>query len=157
MSESINVENKKQNRQKPPRSLIRIACEILSGAAAGFAVALPIRYVFGAPDAFQGCFGGMAKLSFYIFVFPPVYGLGSTVGVYLLGSRGKQTGSFLLTLVGGFLGGFVMVAAIVAASIMLPVGRREELTLLDILLLSFVLLIPPIFATYGFNLRRRYK
>jgi pyruvate formate lyase activating enzyme len=38
-----------------------------------------------------------------------LYGLGSAVGVYLVGSRGKQTGSFLLTLAGGLIGGLVTV------------------------------------------------
>ncbi len=152
MSESINVENKKQNHQKPPRSVGRIAGEILAGAAAGFAVAVPAAYVIGA-GVDKGSFAGFGALAKMILVLPPVYGLASAVGVYLLGNRGKQTGSFLLTLGSGFVGGLVMIVV----SFILPVGWRGEATVSAILLLSFVLLIPPIFATIGFNLRRRYK
>ncbi len=153
MSESINVENKKQNRQKPPLSLPRIAGEILAGAAAGLAVALPALFAISTADSFQGGFGRSFVLWICFLFFPPLYVLASALGVYLLGSRGNQTGSFLLTLGSGFVGGLVMIVV----SFILPVGWRGEATVSAILLLSSVLLIPPIFATYGFNLRRRYK
>jgi hypothetical protein len=153
MCESINVENKKQNHQKPPLSVIRIAGEILAGAAAGLAVALPALFAISNADSFQGCFGGIFVLWICFLFFPILYVLACAVGVYLLGNRGKQTGSFLLTLGSGFIGGLVMIVV----SFILPVGWRGEATVSAILLLSFVLLIPIIFATYGFNLRRRYK
>jgi hypothetical protein len=156
MSESINVENKKQNHLKPPRSAIRIAGEILAGAVAGFAVAVPAAYVIGA-DVDKGCFAGFEALAKMILVLPPVYGLGSAVGVYLLGNIGKQTGSFLLTLGCGLLGGLVMLAMLLVLSVLsgvLIVGvERILLWTLGVL----ILLIPPIMATIGFNLRRRYK
>jgi len=102
MSESINVENKKQNHQKPPRSLGRIACEILAGTALGL-VALrvvyrPVYELFA--DSFEGILG---YLLVYVFIFPPLYGLATAVGVYLVGNIGKQTGSFLATLGWSFL------------------------------------------------------
>jgi len=153
MSESINVENKKQNHQKPPLSVIRIAGEILAGAAAGLAVALPVLFAISTADSFQAGFGRSFVLWICFLFFPILYVLACALGVYLLGSRGNQTGSFLLTLGSGFVGGLVMFVL----SFMLPVGWRGEATVSAILLLSFVLLIPLIFATFGFNLRRRYK
>ncbi len=158
MDESINVENKKQNHLKPPRSLGRIAGEILAGIATGFAVAVPAAYVTGA-SVDKGCFGGIVALAKMILVLPPVYGLGSVVGVYLLGTRGKQKGSFLLTLVGGFLGGFVMPAVLLLA-LFLSKALIKGAGVGNIVLWAIgvlILLIPPIVATRGFNLTRRYK
>ena len=153
MSESVNIENKKQNRKKPPLSRRRIACEILAGTATGLAVAYPVAYVIGA-SVDKGCFGGIVALSKIFFVFPPVYGLGSTVGVYLLGTRGKQTGSFILTVAGGFLGGLLTLLMI-----SIGINLSDELILIVFLLFwsLLVLLIPPILATIGFNRTRRYK
>ena len=71
MSESINVENKKQNHLKPPRSVIRIAGEILAGSAAGFAVALPALFAFSIADSFQGRFGGIFVLWTVFSMFAP--------------------------------------------------------------------------------------
>ena len=149
MSESINIENKKQNRQKPPLSVGRIVGEILAGLALGL-VALLVLYVTGivliGKGEQTGSIGQLAALGFvaiFITVFPPLYGYGSAVGVRLLGSRGNQTGSFLLTLAGGFVGGLVVVVIL----LMEP----------GFLMLCSTLLIPPVLATCGFNLRRRYK
>ncbi|MBW7989159.1 MAG: hypothetical protein FVQ84_03960 [Planctomycetes bacterium] len=153
MSESVNVENKKQNRQKPPLSIAGIACEILAGATAGLAIAVPFAYVIGTVFDDGGDFGGMAALGIILLVSPMVYGLGSAVGVYLLGSRGKQTGSLLLTLVCGFVGGLAMPFSLPmlfsAPSFLSGVER--------IVLKAVLLLIQPIIATIGFNLTRRYK
>ncbi|MBL7188595.1 MAG: hypothetical protein ISS70_19900 [Phycisphaerae bacterium] len=44
-NESINVENERQAHQKPPRSLRRIAGEILAGMATGVVVAVLVLYV----------------------------------------------------------------------------------------------------------------
>ena len=152
MSESINVENKKQNRQKPPLSVGRIAREILAGTALGL-VALLLAYVTGTAFDDGGCFGVFGFLAMFVLVFPPLSGLGSAVGVHLLGSRGKQTGSFLATLVGGFLGGLVAVLLYFYAS----AAWNMMLGIEKIVLWALISLIPPILATVGFNLRRRYK
>jgi hypothetical protein len=159
MSESINVENKKQNTQKPPLSLARIACEILAGAVAGFAVAFPLTYVTGIVLAGKGKgeYAGVGFMAMFLLVFPPLYVLGSTFGVYLVGSRGNQTGSFLPALGCGFLGGFfmkVMLPQVGHLSGVLIVGV-EKIVLWTICVL--VLLIPPIVTTFVFNLTRRYK
>ena len=158
MSESINVENKKQNHQKPPRSVARIASEILAGTATGLAVALPVAYVteIVLVDT-KAHFVAFEFLVMFVIVFTLLYGLASAVGVYLLGKIGKQTGSFLLTLAGGFLGGLVMLVMLTPAYLLsgvLIVGV-EKIVLWTLWVL--ILLSPPIFATIGFNLRRRYK
>ena len=92
-------------------------------------------------------------LAVFILVLSPLYGLGSAVGVYLVGNRGKQTGSFLATLGRGFLGVFVMVllgyCASAAGDMMLGIAK--------IVLWPLVFLASPIMATLGFNLTRRYK
>ena len=164
MCEPVNTENKKQKPQKPPQSLGRIACEILAGTVTGLVVALPLACVTGSllsgflhVDEVSGfaALGVLAKFAaIFAYVFPPLYGLGSTVGVYLVGTRGKQTGSFILTLAGGFLGGLLML-------LMFSIGidLSDELILIFFLLFwsLLVLLIPPILATIGFNRRRRYK
>ena len=90
MCESINVENKKQNRQKPPRSLIRIVGEILAGTVAGLAVVLLVYvpyfvylwYILG----HKGDYVVFELLALLDIVCPPLYGLASAVGVYLVGT-----------------------------------------------------------------------
>jgi hypothetical protein len=68
--------------------------------------------------------------------------LGSAIGVYLVGNIGNETGSFLATLGGSILGG----------------GLGLTFVFLSGELLPFPLLVcPPIGATIGFNLTRRYK
>jgi len=169
MDESIKVEKEKCAQQKPPRSLGRIACEILAGTATGLAVALPVALVIGA-SAPKGCFAGLAALVYMFFVVPLVYGLGSAVGVYLVGSRGIQTGSFLATLGWGFLTGFFSllilyislrlqaVLTTAQSSSLMIVGFVVELQkIVRWVHWAIVLLIPPIVTTFGFNLTRRYK
>ena len=162
MDESIKVENKKQNLQKPPRNLGRIVVEIFVGAIIGFAVTCPVFYLIGASTP-GGCFSGFVAMGYMLLTGPPVYGLGTSVGVYLVGSIGKQTGSFLLTLASGFLGGlFTLVLlrvlfrlSFTESSNVLIVGLLD--VILPIVMCVLVILIPPIFATIGFNLTRRYK
>lgn len=152
MSDSISVEEGKQNRRKPPVSLVRIACEILAGMATGFAAAVPVTYAVGASIP-EGCFGGIIALAYMSFSAPPVYGLGSSLGVYLVGSRGGQTGSFLLTLGCAFLGGLVMLPMFLFAYLESDMFVGVE----KIGLWAIVLLAAPIMAMLGFNLTRRYK
>lgn len=133
--------------------VIRIASEILAGTAVGFAVAFPVAYVTG--TAFDD--GALGFLAMFVLVFPPLYGPGSAVGVYLVGNRGNETSSFLQTLGCGFLGGLFMLVMIPVSSVLsrVLIVRGERIVLLA--LLASVLLIPPIFATIGFNSRRRHK
>jgi hypothetical protein len=160
MCASINVDSEKQTHQKPPRSVGRIAGEILAGSALGL-VALLVVYAVSwivlvaaiLPLASTGewpetKWAGIGLLTMFVIVFAPLNGLGSAAGVYLVGARSKQTGSFSLTLVGSCVGGFV-VATFVAFSLF---SKRPK-----IVLLALLLLIPPILATVCFNLTRRYK
>ncbi len=149
MNESSNVKNKRQKRQRPPRNLGRIACEILAGMATGFAAAVPVVYVIGASTP-EGCFSGFIALGYMLFIVPPVYGLASAIGVYLVGNRGKQTGSLLLTFACGFIGGPVSLAYFLMCSSTSLIGVENVIW-------APVFLFPSIFATLGFNLTRRYK
>ncbi len=158
MSESINVENKKQNHLKPPLSVGRIAGEILAGTATGLAVVLLVSVTY---FVYLGYILGHKRdyvvvelIALFDIVCPPLYGLVSAVGVYLVGKIGKQTGSFLLTLIGGFLGGLIAHLSVLPA-LFLSSDVKLEVELWALMIL--ILLIPPIFATIGFNLRRRYK
>ena len=156
MDESIDVENKRQNRQKPPLSAGRIAGEILAGIGMGFVVGILV--IFIESIMFFGGIGRVmdsriAFMSMFSKITPGLYGIAGAVGVYLFGSRDNQTGSLMLTLTFGFFAGLLKLA-------MLPLAKLLPDMLIVILSCSFgplVLLVPPIFATVGFNLTRRYK
>ncbi len=153
MSESVSVENKEQAPQRPPLSVGRIAGEILAGTVVGFAAGLLGGLGFlicvlpsaTAKDCMGG-FGALAGAAF--FVFPAAYSLTCGVGVYLVGKRGKQTGSFLWTLGCGLAGWLVMMGM---QGIILDLDQSY------LPLLMALLILPPILATLGFNLTRRYK
>ncbi|UCG59750.1 MAG: hypothetical protein JSU70_09570 [Phycisphaerales bacterium] len=158
MDESITSENRQQKRQKPPRSLARIACEILTGAATAAALAyISLGVVgYGAKIAGlgEGCMDGLAVLGMMAMVVPPVYVLGCAIGVYFVGRIGSQTGSFWVTLGGVFLG------VPIAALLLFYMWAAEEYTTLGIekiIIWPLVFLAPPSGATLGFNLTRRYK
>ena len=161
MDELIHVENKEPAPQKPPLSVVRIAGEVLAGTAVGVAAGWPAVLGFGICVAplvrDRDCFGGgglVAAAAAFLFVFPAAYGLGSAVGVYLVGNIGQQTGSFLPTLGFGFLGGCV--ALFIMFRFVLWIGI--DLTGVEkIVLGAFVLFTAPVLATLGFNRTRRDK
>jgi hypothetical protein len=155
MDESIDVENEKQTHQKPPLSLARIAGEILAGIGMVFAVMMLVGCI-EVIVSFGGIGDGETRIAFMAMfskVTPAVFGIAGAVGVYLVGSRGNQTGSLMLTLAFGFFAGLLKLAV-------LPLAKLLPDVLIVILFCSFgplVLLVPPIAATIGFNLTRRYK
>jgi len=154
MDEFVNVKNKKKTHQKPPRSLRMIACEILAGVIAGLAVAVPVVYVLAARSG-GDCFG-VGKLiaaAAGFLIVPPVYVLGTVVGVYLVGSRDNQAGSFLATLGGAFLG--VPIIALLYLNGDMAGGMMFGIV--KIVLWLFAFFVVPIMATLCFNLTRRYK
>jgi hypothetical protein len=165
MNEPIDTTNRKQKRQKPPRSLGRIVCEIAAGtatAATAAALAYSFFYVLGygvkiAGLAEEGCMGSLPLFAIWglmWLVVPPAYGLGGAVGVYFVGSRGNQTGSFPAILTSSLIGLFVMGLLyfyIRTAEMYLTLGIEK------IILWPLVFLAVPIAATLGFNLTRRYK
>ncbi len=152
MGESINVENKGQVHQKPPLSAKKIACEILAGSALSV-VTLLVVYVTGVIVVDKGCFAVFGFLAMFVFIFPPLNGVGSAVGVYLVGNRGNETGPFLATSGLGFLGALVM-----ALLVFFLFAAGDVMSVLEkTVLWAIVLLTAPIMATLGFNLTRRYK
>ena len=157
MCKSTTTENKKQKRHKPPRSLRMIAIEILAGAATAAALAYLSLYVvgYGAESAGlgEGCMDGFWVLGMIAYIVPPVYILGCAIGVYFVGTRDIQTGSFWATLGRVFLG--VPVMAILCLYIW--AAEYMMLGIEKIILWPLVFLAPPIGATIGFNLTRRYK
>jgi len=153
-------ENKRENRQKPPLSVGRIAGEICAGVVAGLAVALPISYVFG--ELFFGTnFGRISNLgsrAMLVLTFFPLHGLTSAVGVYLVGSIGQQTGSFLWTIVTGFLGGLVMLGALVMLVMLPSLDEYFGLVMAEEEIVRVVLLLVlPGMTMLAFNLTRGYK
>jgi hypothetical protein len=154
MDESIAADKTKQNRQKPPLSAEKIAGEILAGAVTGL-VALLVVYGAGIV-LFHGYEGEAAVFLFlgmFIPVSPPLYILGTAVGVYLVGRIGKQTGSFWATLGGVLLG----VPVIALLYLYIDMAGDMMLGAVKIVLWALVFLAPAIMATLGFNLTRRYK
>jgi len=158
MGESIHVEDKEQAHQKPPLSVARIVGEIFAGTVVGYAVAELAKYVLLVAGSGGDCmgFGALAVAAIPGFlIIPPAYGLASAIGVYLVGNRGKQTGSFLWILGCGFAGGLVIMGmrGVIHSfywSYWLPsVPAWASVPL--------ALLIPPLMATCVFNLTRRYK
>ena len=146
MRGSETSENEKRNHQIPPLSVGQIVGELFAGMALGL-VALAFVYVIGIiVFGSGGEYAVVGFLGMFFFVFPAVNGL-SAVGVYLVGSRGEQTGSFLMTLFCGFVGGIVAVIA-----------SLQFLFNVEMILLSLpLLLIAPLVETIGFNMTRRYK
>ncbi|MBL7187745.1 MAG: hypothetical protein ISS70_15590 [Phycisphaerae bacterium] len=162
MSESITAENKEQNRKKPPLSRCRIAGEILAGLAVAVLVLFVAFYVFrilAIPGELgeHGIGTVVMLLMFAFFAFPILYGPASAIGVYLVGSRGKQTGSFLSTLGWGFLAGLLPIVMLGVSLLNLTRGLPASVGSVLVAALALGLLIPPIGATYGFNLTRRYR
>lgn len=163
MDESIKVENKKQKRQKPPLSFIRIAGEILVGTVMGFAIAVPVAYavaivmlyaIYGAPPEDKNLgLAGFLVFGAMAFSFLILYGPAIVVGVYLVGSRGNQTGSLLAT-EGGLL---LAVPVIILLFIYKDMAEYKTLGIVETILWVLVFLAPAITATICFNLTRRYK
>jgi hypothetical protein len=97
---------------------------------------------------------GLLVLGMMAYIVPPVYILGCVIGVYFVGTRGIQTGSFWVTFGGSLLGVPVM------ALLYFYIWAAEEYMTLGIekiVLWPLVFLAPPIGATLGFNLTRRFK
>lgn len=105
MSESITAEDKEQNPQKPPSSVGRIACDIVAGTAARFAIAVPVLYVtvYVVVCAIWGqaknlSLRGLLAAVFNLLAFPMFYGPASSVADFPVGRRAHGTGLLLATL-----------------------------------------------------------
>ena len=140
MYETIDIENRKH---KPPLSVIRIIGEILTGLTFGtvsLLLVLHIGFWLIGPNEI-----GLLFLVIFIACSPLLFGIGCAAGVYLIGSIGQQTGSFSISLIGGFVVGLVVLLPSISLRV---IGNLVPL---------LVLIIPPIPATICFNLSRRYK
>ena len=180
MCASINVENNRQAHKKPPLSRRRIACEILAGLAVAVPVLFVSAYVFAIlaipleielllivpPSKVGHDWGPVVMLFlFAFFAFPLLYGPASAIGVYLVGSRGKQTGSFSFTLFAGFLGTLVTpitlfgtraLSSVVLSVLGVTLNVRSE-RVVGWACWALVFLTAPIIATIAFNQTRRYQ
>ncbi|MGD8786796.1 MAG: hypothetical protein PVJ60_05190 [Phycisphaerales bacterium] len=151
MYETIIIENKKQ---KPPLSIIRILGEILAGFALGLIVLLCVLYI---SYWISDWIFGSSEIPLEVLFLPTLicgsplwYGIGCAAAVYLIGSIGKQTGSYSITLIGCVVLGYVVLFP------SLSFFRISKVTDNSIPLL-LLWLIPSIAATICFNLTRRYK
>ena len=163
MDEPVNDEIEKKIHQKPPLSVGRIVGEILVGTIMGFTIAVPVAYavayvmlyvIYGAPPEDKNLgLAGFLVFGAMAFSFLILYGPTTVIGVYLVGSRGNQTGSFLVT-AGGL---FLAVPVIVLLFIYKDMAEYKTLGIVETILWVLVFLAPAISATICFNLTRRYK
>ena len=123
-----------KNLVKPPTNFGKITVEILGGFGAGTLIGIGGALI-GYQDMDDHEMLSVAPVG-PILGFVIAYPIGATIGVYLVGNTGNETGSFVATLGGGILGG--------ALGLFLGYG---------------IGMIPcaPIGATIGFNATRRYK
>lgn len=127
--------------EKPPISSAKITAEISGGICLGALLGIGgglIGYLFTASENSQD-FESLKGLLGAMLGFAIAYPIGSVIGVYAIGNTGNETGSFAATLGGGVLGvgvGYWTIA----------MGHGYA-----------ALLWPPIGATIGFNVTRRYR
>ena len=130
-----DVEEKGEEIENSPISPGLLGGGCLGGAAVGL-VGLIVGVGIGAEE---GCYELGCGMPEGLIVGAIGCMLGTAIGVYIVGSWGNETGSFLATLGGSIIGGVVWIA----------IGRE----------VSAVMTIPAstIGAIIGFNLTRRYK
>ncbi|UCE49342.1 MAG: hypothetical protein JSW47_04200 [Phycisphaerales bacterium] len=136
-------------------SFVRIACQIVTGAGVGLAVALAVACLRCTlfSIAYTECFRLPSALGTFVFVFLRACGVAGGIGVCLVGNIYDETGSFLLTLGCGFAGGPVIVG-------LLSVLRSDWFYCVPSAGCASappLLLIPPLMVMLCFNLSRRYK
>jgi hypothetical protein len=126
--------------EKPPLNVGRVIAEILVGSILGGVIGT--------------LFPGGLTLLWLNFLSGFV---GGSAGIYFVGTRGNQTGSFLATWIGGILGilGAVTVSTVVgfASRILLRSALQRSLESVVII----IVFLPVLGATIGFNMTRRYK
>lgn len=143
----MDFQSRRQEGEKPPLRGGRIAGEFGAGVGGGIlagGIGSVIGYAVTSPG--EGGFGGLfRKFAGGMLGFIIGYPIGSSIGVYLVGNMGNETGSYWATLL-GCIGGVV-------ASI--PIIRIEDCPngIRWVTVLSF----PVAGEVIGFNLTRRYK
>jgi len=119
---------------RPPLNAGRVGGQILAGTVAGVGTGLLMAALADDGDD-DMMIGASSAFAGFLVGFP----VGVTGGAYLVGRIGDQTGSFPMTLL-GTIGGVVAAVALADAT--------EGWSFLA---------MPPVGATIGFNLTRRYK
>ena len=141
-----------QEGEKPPLSKGRIAGEFFAGVAVGTATAVipfsllmllfPLNDSTGGPAGFLTSSSEVVTMCAYL-CLPVGYAIGSATGVYLVGNRGNETGSFLLPLIGSSL---VVTGGLAATFLSGHWG-----------FIPVILVGAPAVATIIFNSTRKYK
>jgi len=150
LSGETDVESGVPQLEKPPLSNGRIAREILVGGVGALAVTIishPLLESFDDPRPGYEVKRPFLALSTFLLVTAGST-LGSACGVYIVGNIGNETGSFRATLGGSAIGAG-------AFFVWLATGHPWSPSL-DLRALIACILAPPIGATIGFNLTRRY-
>lgn len=134
-----------QEGAKPPLSEGRIAGEFFVGVVGGTVVGIiPAILFYTCYPINRANDGEEWRLFGIALVYLPIgYAIGSAIGVYLVGNRGNQTGSFTYTLVGASLAG---IGCLAAAFLSNSFG-----------FIPVILIAAPAVATIVFNWMRRYK
>ena len=139
-----------QEGKKPPLNNSRIADKFLAGLAGGTVIALIPAFLFityyptkGQSDGNLGLFG------IALMYLPVGYAIGSATGVYLVGNKSNETGSFLASLCGSLLVGLGVLGAIFLF--------RGLLGFISVVFIPVVLFGEPIVAIIIFNRTRKYK
>jgi len=135
-------------RSKPPLSVRRIVGEILAGGVGGVVVGVASFYATFALDLP----GGKCNPA-VVYVAGIGLTLGSSIGVYVVGNIGNETGSFLATLGGNIL--LFFGASIILTEYGSDLGDNYIVNIA--ILLCYIAVAPPLFATIAFNLTRKYK
>mgnify|MGYP006289347149 CR=1 FL=1 len=125
--------------EKPPLSSLRIGGEFVTGVGSGIIIGggsgflgYSIAMANGAPVEF-------GSIAYFGLGFIIGYPIGNTIGVYLIGNIGDETGDFWNTLFGSIIGSVGGVFLRMSGSTFLP-----------------YMILAPLGATIGFNLSRRY-
>jgi hypothetical protein len=114
----------------PPLNSGRIVAELLNGSLGAF-LGGALGFFVASGESFEE-HGAPA-------VFLGAVSLGSAAGVYLVGTAGRETGSICTTAIGSLMGSL--------AVLLLPESTET----------AGLFILPPIGATVGFNITRRYE
>ena len=140
--EAIQVDKEGSHSKKPPLKLVRIAGEVLLGGTLGFvggSVGVLVGLSIGGHDTdMRNAVAGVAGAIGLTF--------GSSLGVYLIGNIGNETGSYWSTFSGSAVG--------VATSFFLFFVLRGEPENTMGLIFST---LPAVGGVLGFNMTRRYQ
>jgi hypothetical protein len=144
-----DLQNNGKKKEKPPLKGGKIACEIGAGAGCGI-LAGALGFLIGAAvtPAGEGQFGELNKVGGGGIGFIIGYPLGNSIGIYLVGNRDSETGSFGTTLLGSMLG-------MVAATALSPVMFQDDFPRWIALPVFFSL--PITGGIIGFSMTRSYR